>query len=724
MIFLDDEPNEKNWNGIQRIVKNTEKYPIEFSHYIQEDRITEIPPGTHRYKFTIKTTNEFHITSIMTNGIGICHEIEIVAIDHNGNEYISLPQVVPLLYEKKEDLPFGSIGEMESSSRKGYKQYSLCLMTNTNKCRQGDVVEGKVTVTNTSGKEIDKAILSFETIAYDSTYQTLSSQINCSKIINKIPEGNSEHSFSFKVPMTTPADIAIKHLQIFNAVTFQFTTGLFKKTTSRIVSPIIIVPKVPNEKNIEEYMNSMNRSIVYNEQEFDSLPYGYEPEYDKIISDGIEVAYTSDFKRIEMKHTSDRKRNFYNINSLCLPSHLSVGKVLNQLVFANHKTKTCSYKDPRPVRERLPQHIMKEKVNVYFALSIEETKGIPPNSKFVVRDYSQKYKIQNKNVVIPIDVTRNNVVITVKYEKKCLGYIDIDLNLLPFEKITSSWYFLTESEGSEFGFCGMVKVKVSYLSNSLNEFNQSNDYPAYLSRFNFPCYFPTKGLLRTIQLYHEIDNASSTSIVDKQAFIKIENNQIVIDFNHYLDLNQRVKTFFPMTIPQFKSQIMYIQTSNVISVKSTKGSSRTQSPFTLYTPRSQQQSDSSNQSPRNTRPASVFSAKPSQSTLTPRSATYTPHSLTSQFSSNAPSNTPNHTYSHDDFINVSSYNPKPQRPSSSHSLIKPTFSTSQQIYSPTGGTVSFSSPQNSNQSSSKLKQSMESSRRKRFLSVSQNDSFE
>ena len=58
LIFLDDEPNERNWNGIQRIVKSSEKHQIEFLHYIQDDRITEIPPGTHRYKFSIKTTHK------------------------------------------------------------------------------------------------------------------------------------------------------------------------------------------------------------------------------------------------------------------------------------------------------------------------------------------------------------------------------------------------------------------------------------------------------------------------------------------------------------------------------------------------------------------------------------------------------------------------------------------------------------------------------------------
>ena len=32
-IFLDDEPNEKNWNGIQRIVKNTEKHPKNYCFF-------------------------------------------------------------------------------------------------------------------------------------------------------------------------------------------------------------------------------------------------------------------------------------------------------------------------------------------------------------------------------------------------------------------------------------------------------------------------------------------------------------------------------------------------------------------------------------------------------------------------------------------------------------------------------------------------------------------
>ena len=105
-IFLDDEPNEKTWTGIERIVKSTEKYPVEYPHYVSEGRITEMPPGTYRYRFEIKTTKEHHVTSMIGNGVGICYELVPNAEDCEGNVISGNPQLVPLLYNETENAPY------------------------------------------------------------------------------------------------------------------------------------------------------------------------------------------------------------------------------------------------------------------------------------------------------------------------------------------------------------------------------------------------------------------------------------------------------------------------------------------------------------------------------------------------------------------------------------------------------------------------------------------
>ncbi|EKE40300.1 hypothetical protein ENUP19_0057G0097 [Entamoeba nuttalli] len=556
-VLIDDEPNEKMWTGVEKKIIHSEEFEVNFNHYVTEGRITETCPGTFRYAFSIHTNENFHITSLMSNGVGICYELHPTVVLFKGRKIHGKPTTVPLLYNNIE-LPQSLLENCYT--KKEYNKYVLDILCDTGCGYQGDELTGKFSITNRGKQSIEKIALHFATIVMNISNKTLSREINSSTSVYNIPIGTSTFTYKINIPMTTPPDVTDSPLRIHNAIVLEFNSGKVLKKIKRAVLPIVVYARTPNSRNVDEYIKSIKIDTL-NPCSFDEIPYGLPPKYECLCPKGIETIYTMDNQVININHIK-RDSTFLDYQTSCLPPDMSVGWSKNKLVFINHSFNTVSWNDPRPKNERLPQHVINE-CNGLLTIAIEETRGIPLRSIFCVKDLTKKNYIEG-TVEVPLDSAQNNVVITVKYNKKYIGYIDIDFNLLPMDRGISSWFFLKEPEGSELGFSGMVKMQLVYSSQTISSL-KTLEYPAYISTLHFPYYYVTPTLKKLNDSRNKILQTNS-----QQPFLTYGGNEAFINIPHYSNIYHTIPSFFPLPIPLLRSNAGYIASTNIIDVEIAK----------------------------------------------------------------------------------------------------------------------------------------------------------
>ncbi|KAL7715783.1 Arrestin (Or s-antigen) [Entamoeba marina] len=549
----DDDPNERSWISIKRIANNKRSIICDTPHYSQINRITAFPPGTYRFAFRTTTDENFQLTSMLGNGVGIATEATPIIVTAKGKQIAGKNYQVPIIYGNSQ---INTESNEPVLTKKVSDDYIIDIGCDVPEAYQGDHINGRFSVTNRSKKSIEKIHILFCTVAIDSSASSLSRKINSSTSIYNIPVGTSTFTFRLDVPMTTPSDQVASPLRIVNCIIVEFKTGKVITKTHRTALPLSISARPANSRNAEEYLTAMSippfKTIAYEE-----VPYGLPPLYNVVCPKGKEVVYTSDNKTFKLNH-KEKDDKFLDFQSTCFSNDFSVAQFLNIPYFLDHQCCSTSWEDPRPLDQRLPQHTLNQ-CNGFLSISVEETRGIPSKTKFAVCGLSKKNSFIDK-VEIPLDAEQNNVVLTLKSNKKYIGFVDIDLTLQPFSKCISSWYFLREVNGSEFGFTGGIRLAITY-SSTPHSAAKVLDYPAYISAMHCPIYPATTKMCEAIDGMNKILDKSN-----QLPFIRHEDKKIRIDFPHYeevVDVQLKAKQ---QPIPVLLGNSPYIKSKDVVEV--------------------------------------------------------------------------------------------------------------------------------------------------------------
>ncbi|ELP84572.1 hypothetical protein EIN_171470, partial [Entamoeba invadens IP1] len=285
-VLPDEDTNEKSWSSVSRKVKMSKEFQVVSPHYVMDERITEIPPGTHKFAFRISAGEFTHGVSVFENSVGICYEITPIIYALKNKKITGKHCVVPLIYTNT-NLPTELCDPVYT--KKEYNKYVLDISCDVGSAFQGASLTGKFSVTNRSKTSIERVSVFFATFASDSLNKTQSKRINSSSSIYNIPVGTSTFTYKMNVPMTTPPDMTDAPMRMTNMLVIEFSKGTVKKQNKRIVLPVYIVARPANSRNAEEFMKAMNLDAM-KITPFNEVPFGLPPKYSALCPQGVEEA--------------------------------------------------------------------------------------------------------------------------------------------------------------------------------------------------------------------------------------------------------------------------------------------------------------------------------------------------------------------------------------------------------------------------------------------------
>ena len=493
-------------------------------HNIHDKCITEFAPGKYHYPYTMKLPESIPSSFTFPEKDNVCLEYYVIAesVDKDGKKMYSKGERVPICVNPCRHNPQQRIF-MSSSDI-----YEMKVIVSDETPAVGDVIDVQMICKN-NAKGLMK--LNAEFLAVHK-YKTIVKKysVECLEFSTIQVKDQIDEVIKVQIPPDFPISFSYNN---FEVKTYLRIIGEAGRRSVDVSFELKIGYDIVSMENIDKRIQSFGgrRTIISGRDDF-SYHFRQPPKYDLISS----YMYPNCVERIILPNgedfyvsyltsqTSDSPEmltpsKYINPCYHCvgLPQGWSIGKDFGEWYFIDHINKVTQWQDPRPMNERVVEHISKG-INAVFEVELLEVVGVPVHGVFVpntyarMMDYDGKWKetscgennldpkfTKNNKIAITVGTNRRNVVLYFNnylgfaIKPMYLGGINFDLQYIPSNVIFEDWIQLDAFGNNHFSVTGKALIRFCYKTMFINE---TYAYKIYGHSNVFNDYYPNSYLMQ------------------------------------------------------------------------------------------------------------------------------------------------------------------------------------------------------------------------------------